>query len=217
MTEQPAVQQAWTKIASGYDTYVTPSNMRLGEGALSRAGLHPDMRVLDVAAGSGAVSIPAARIGAEVVATDISPGMVERLERRAREDGLTNLQTHVMDGHVLEFDDDTFDIAASQFGVMLFADLPKGLREMVRVTRPGGRVVLVTLGPPSKVEVLEFFIEAAKSAVPEFAGLPTDPLPLPFQVSDPAALHEALGNAGLMDIRVETANHRLEFGSGSQL
>lgn len=217
MTEHAAVQEAWTQIATGYDTYVTPSNMVLAEGALRRAGLHPDMRVVDVAAGSGAVSIPAARLGAEVVATDISPGMLEQLNRRARDEGLTNLQTRVMDGHALEFEDDTFDIAASQFGVMLFSDLPRALGEMVRVTRPGGRVLLVTMGPPSAVEYLEFFIGAAKTAVPDFVGLPTDPLPGPFQVSDPEALHETLVNAGLSDIRVETANHRLEFQSGSEL
>lgn len=217
MTDQAAIQAAWTEIALGYDEYVTPSNMALAEGALQRAGLRPGMRVLDVAAGTGALSIPAARAGAQVLATDISPAMVERLEARAREEGLTDLETRVMDGQALDLEDDTFDVAASQFGVMLFPDLPQGLREMSRVTRPGGRVVLVTMGPPSEVEFLEVFLAGVKTAVPEFTGLPTDPPPLPFQVSDPERLREALADAGLTDIRVETANHRLEFESGTQM
>src|SRR5690606_11409635 len=116
--------------------------------------------VLDVAAGSGALSLPAARLGARVLAVDISPGMVERLAARARAEGLANLETRVMDGHALELEDNTFDLAASQFGVMLFPDLPRGLSEMARVTRPGGRVLVVTFGPFEQVEFIGFFIRA---------------------------------------------------------
>lgn len=217
MSERAEIQEAWTEIAPGYDEHVTPSNMAIAKEALQRVGLRPEMQVLDVAAGSGALSIPAARAGAEVFATDISPAMVERLEARARENGLSNLEARVMDGHTLELEDDTFDIAGSQFGVMLFPDLPRGLRELVRVTKPKGRVLLVTMGLPSQIEFLGFFLSAVNSAVAESRDLPTDPPPLPFQVSDPERLREELANAGLTDIRVETVNHRLEFESGVQL
>ena len=217
MSEQTEVRSAWTAIASGYDEHVTPANMAIAEAALQRAGLRPDVRLLDVAAGSGALSIPAARTGAEVLATDVSPAMIERLERRASDEGLSNLEARVMDGQALELADDTFDVAASQFGVMLFPDLPRGLAEMVRVTKPGGRVLLVTMGPPEDVEFLGFFLGAVETAVPDFPGLPTDPPPLPFQVADPERLREELAGAGLTDVRVETANHRLEFQSGPQM
>ena len=217
MSEQTEVRSAWTAIASGYDEHVTPANMAIAEAVLQRAGLRPGVRVLDVAAGSGALSIPAARTGAAVLATDVSPAMVERLERRASDEGLSNLEARVMDGQALELADDTFDVAASQFGVMLFPDLPRGLAEMVRVTKPGGRVLLVTMGPPEDVEFLGFFLGAVEAAVPDFPGLPTDPPPLPFQVADPGRLREELADAGLTDVRVETANHRLEFQSGPQM
>lgn len=210
-------RDSWDEIASGFDAFVTPSNIDLADGALHRAGLEPEMRVLDVAAGSGALSIPAARRGAQVVATDIAPAMIERLNERAREEGLANLEGRVMDGQALDLADDTFDIAASQFGVMLFPDLARGLSEMVRVTRPGGRVLLITMGPPSQVEFLGFFVSAVKAVVPEFTGLPMDPPPLPFQVSDAGTLATKLADAGLRDVRVETANHRLEFESGRHL
>jgi ubiquinone/menaquinone biosynthesis C-methylase UbiE len=173
--------------------------------------------VLDVAAGSGALSIPAARAGADVVAIDISPSMVEHLERRAREERLSNLQARVMDGHALEFEDDTFDLVASQFGVMLFPDLPRGLGEMARVTKPDGRVLLVTMGLPSEVEFLKFFVGATKAAVPGFSGLPMDPPPLPFQVSESERLRDELTAAGLTNVRVERVNHRLEFASGTEM
>ena len=70
---------AWDGIALGYDEFITATHMELGSEGLRRAELHPGMRFLDVAAGSGALSIPAARLGAQVLATDQSPIMLERL------------------------------------------------------------------------------------------------------------------------------------------
>jgi ubiquinone/menaquinone biosynthesis C-methylase UbiE len=217
MAERTAIETAWTEIAPAYDEFVTPSNQSIAEEALRRAGLRPEMRVLDVAAGSGALSIPAARAGAKVLATDLSPAMIDRLDARARGEGLANLTGRVMDGHDLELADDSFDIACSQFGVMLFPDLSQGLRELVRVTKPGGRVLLVTMGPPSEIEFLGVFLEAVGSVVPDFTGLPTDPPPLPFQVSDPDKLRAELADAGLTDVRVATVNHPLEFESGVRM
>lgn len=217
MTSSEQLQDEWNEIAPGFDELVTSSNMGLAERALQRAGIRPGMRVLDVAAGSGALGIPAARIGARVLATDIAPAMVERLDARARAEGLSDLEARVMDGQALELADDTFDIAGSQFGVMLFPDLPRGLREMARVTKPGGRVLMVTMGPPADVEFLTLFVGAIRTAVPEFAGLPMDPLPLPFQVADPEKLRQELTEAGLTDVRVEPANHRLAFDSGAHM
>ena len=75
-------------IAAGYDMFVTEPGMASAEDALLRAGLRSGSRVLDVACGSGALSIPAARHGAHVVAADLSPVMIERLTARARAEGL---------------------------------------------------------------------------------------------------------------------------------
>lgn len=93
--------------------------MWLGNEALLRAGLCPGARFLDVASGSGALSISTARIGAEVVAVDQSPVMLRLLRERASRESL-QIDTRAMDGHALAFGDDSFDMAGSQFGVMLF-------------------------------------------------------------------------------------------------
>ena len=210
-------REAWDAIASGYDEFVTSTHFPIGNEALERAGLAPGMTFLDVAAGSGALSMPAARHGATVTATDISPAMVERLTARAQAEGLSSLEATVMDGHALEFPDDCFDVAGSQFGVMLFPDLPRALAELARVTRPGGKVVLVVYGPPAQIDFLSMFIEAMQTVVPGFAGLPTDPPPLEFQVAHPDRLRERLAGASLSGIDVETVTERLVFASGSQL
>lgn len=214
-TEQ--LRAGWDRVAPGFDEYLTPDNSALGDKVLRRHEVAPGMRVLDVAAGSGALALPAARIGAQVVAADISPVMINRLAARARSEGLTNLDTRVMDGHSLDLDDDTFDLAASQHGVSLFGDMARGVREMARVTRPGGRVLIVAMGPLPQVEFLRFFFGAVRTVVPGFAGLPTDPPPLPFQVADPERLRAKLTGAGLGDVRVESDVWDMTLRSGAHL
>ena len=207
---------AWDDIAAGYDRTTTPSQMWLGNEGLRRAELRPGMRFLDVAAGSGALSIPAARLGAQVLATDLSSAMLGRLEGRARDEGLS-VETRVMDGHSLELDDDSFDIAGSQFGVMLFPDMPKGIRELARVIKPGGRVLMTVYGDPHEIEFLGFFVGAVQAVVPSFEGPPMDPLPLPFQLHDPERLRQELTTAGLKRVDVETITEPTAFTSGAQL
>src|ERR671915_1465730 len=96
--EQVQMQDAWDNIAAGYDRTNTPTQMWLANEGLRRADVRSGMRFLDVAAGSGALSIPAARLGAQVLATDMSPVMLEHLNARAYEEGL-RIETRVMNGH----------------------------------------------------------------------------------------------------------------------
>lgn len=211
------IRDAWDRIASSFDEYTTPLNFSLGEHALEKAGLQSEMKFLDIGAGSGALAITAARRGAQVLATDLAPAMVARLQERARRDGLANVTTRVMDGTSLDLEDDTFDLTASQHGVSLFPDVKRGLREMVRVTRPGGRAMIVAFGPVPLAEFLTFFMAAMKATVPGFEGLPTDPPPLPFQLADPEKLRRMLADAGLSNVSVDTVDWPVEFRSGSHL
>ena len=216
MNTSETTRDAWDKIATGYDEFVTPTHVWLANEGLRRADIRPGMRFLDVAAGSGALSIPAARLGAQVLATDMSPVMLERLKARARKEGL-NLETRVMDGHALELEDDTFDVAGSQFGVMLFPDMPRGISELARVAKPGGRVLMTVFGTAQKIEFFGFFVRAIQAAVPGFTGPPMDPPPLPFQLQDPERLRQEFARVGLKDIRVESITENLEYQSGKQL
>jgi ubiquinone/menaquinone biosynthesis C-methylase UbiE len=207
---------AWDAIAPGYDRTNTPTQMWLGEQGLGRVGLRPGMRFLDVAAGSGALSIPASRLGATVLAIDQSPRMLELLRARATSEGLA-IETRVMDGHTLDLEDNSFDIAGSQFGVMLFPDMPKGIREMTRVVRPGGRVLMSAYADPHRIDFLCFLVTAVQSVRPAFTGPPMDPPPLPFQLQDPERLRTELANAGLTEIRVETITETTAFQTGVEL
>lgn len=212
-----APREAWDAIADGYDRYVAPQEVDLADEALGLVGLKAGERFLDVAAGTGGLGLPAARRGAHVLATDWSPAMIERFEARARDEGLSDAQGRVMDCHALDLPDDAFDVTGSQFGVMLVPDQPLALREMVRVTKPGGRVVVIAYGSPPDFEVLQLFIGALRAVAPDFPGLPDDPPPLEFQISDPEALRRRLVDAGLRGVRVETTAERPAFHSGQEM
>ena len=215
-TLEDSTRAAWDSIAPGYDKTNTSTQMRLVNEGLRRAGLRSGMRFLDVAAGTGALSIPAARLGAQVLATDQSPVMLELLTARAHKEGLT-VETRVMDGHALELPDNSFDVVGSQFGVMLFPDMPKGVREMARVAKPGGSVLLHAYGAPHEIDFLGFLIGAMQSVRPVFNGPPVDPAPLEFQLADPERLRSEFAAAGLTNIRVETIIETTEFASGNAL
>ncbi len=213
--QHAAPREAWDAIAEGYDRFVAPQEADLANEALRLAGLEPKQSFLDVAAGTGGLSLPAARLGASVLATDWSPAMIARFEARVRKEGLTG-EGRVMDCHALDLPDESFDVAGSQFGVMLVPDQARALREMVRVTKPGGRVLLVAYGFPGELEFLGFFIGALKAVVPDFPGIPEDPPPLEFQVSDPDVLRQRMTDAGLRDVHIERTAERPAFRSGQE-
>jgi ubiquinone/menaquinone biosynthesis C-methylase UbiE len=215
--EHAAPLEAWDAIADGYDRYVAPQEVDVANAALRLVGLRRGERFLDVAAGTGGLSLPAARLGARVLATDWSPAMIQCFEARIREEGLTTAQGRVMDCHALDLPDDSFDVTGSQFGVMLVPDQPRALREMVRVTRPGGRVLLIAYGSPAELDFIGFFISALKVVAPDFPGIPDNPPPLEFQVSDPEVLRRRLTDAGLRDVHVERTAERPTFGSGQEM
>jgi len=216
-TEHTSPVEAWDAIATAYDEHVTAGESELAEAGLRLAGLRPGDTFLDVAAGTGGLSLPAARLGAKVLATDWSASMVELFNARAVAEGL-DAAARVMDCHALDLPDDAFDVTGSQFGVMLVPDQARALREMARVTRPGGRVLLIAYGDPARFEALHAFVAAVQVVVPEFEGPSEDEPLLEFQVADPRVMHQRLTEAGLRDVVIDTVHEeRVEVGTGRQL
>ena len=125
----------FTKIAA----FMRPS----AETIVKSIGIRPPLRVLDLGCGDGTTAIPLARLGAEVVGIDIATNLVEAGNKRAAEAGLKQLKFQEGDACNLEgVSDHSFDLTLSLFGAM-FAPRPFDVaREMVRVTKPGGRIVM---------------------------------------------------------------------------
>jgi ubiquinone/menaquinone biosynthesis C-methylase UbiE len=130
----------WEK---GDFTQIAQSMRRSGESLVKELGITRGLRVLDLGCGDGTTAIPAARLGADVLGVDIAGNLVEAGNRRAAEEGLMNCRFREGDARDLhEIDDDAFDLVVSIFGAM-FAPKPFDVaKEMVRVTRPGGRIVM---------------------------------------------------------------------------
>jgi len=200
MTSLEQTREAWENGADAYDRLLTATDTQAAEEALRRAGVGPGTRLLDIAAGGGALSVPAARLGGEVLAVDFSRAMVELLRRRAERLGLTNLDVRVMDGTQLDLPDASFDVAGSVLGIMLFPDRARGLSEMARVLRKGGTGLMLTLGPPPAVEPFGLFLEALLEAVPGFTPPAASPL---FCLADPEVLRAELEAAGLSSVEAE--------------
>jgi SAM-dependent methyltransferase len=114
-----------------------------GEALVAKLGITPGMNVLDLGCGDGTTAIPEARLGANVLGVDIASNLVEAGNRRIREAGLTNIQIQEGDATDLrDLQDQQFDLVVSIFGAM-FAPKPFDVaKETVRVTKPGGRIVM---------------------------------------------------------------------------
>ena len=139
----------------------------VGETLCEAVDLHATDRVLDVAAGNGNASLAAARHFADVTSTDYVPELLEQGRVRAEADRLP-VTFQVADAEALPFDDESFDVALSTFGVMFAPNQERAASELVRVVRPGGRIGLANWTPDGFVGRM-FKLTAAH--VPPPAGL----------------------------------------------
>ena len=170
--------------------------------ALDLVGVGPGTWILDIAAGAGALSGPAAERGAAVLATDIAPGMVRRLAEQLRP--FRRRETRVMDGEALALPDAGFDAAFSIFGVILFSDWRRGLREQARVLRSGGKACVATWGEPPGGGPFIAMGAALRSVFPDLSAPP--PPSGMLALSDADRLSTEMSAAGLASVEV----HRVE-------
>ena len=132
--------------AGSYETIVNEFVSPLGPILVQAAGVRPSDRVLDVAAGTGSASIPAAEIGARVVASDLTPELLEIGRRDAEARGVS-LDWRTADAEALPFGDDEFDAVLSCIGVMFAPHHQAAADELIRVCRPGGTIAVLSWTP----------------------------------------------------------------------
>lgn len=193
----PMMTLAFARI---YEKTATRITAPISVAALERLGwVGRGVRLLDIGAGTGALSIPAAYSGASVTAIDIAPGMVEVLSEHLAL--LPDATARVMDGEALTFADGEFDMTASIVGVSIFKDWRRGLSEQVRVTRPNGKAVLATWRTMPGGGPFVIMAQAMRATFPDRAP---PPAPKGFLVlSDPTKMRTAMDGSGLKDVTVE--------------
>ncbi len=169
---------------------------------LDMAGLKPGFRVLDVAAGAGDQTLDIAeRVGPEgsVLATDLSPQILALAAANARQSGVSWIETLVADGEFLGVPEASFDAAVCRLGLMFFPDPLKGLREMHRALKPGGRASAMVFSTPDQNPCVALLMATAM----KHAGLPPrDPFQPggPLSLGQPGLLERLFATAGFSDV-----------------
>jgi SAM-dependent methyltransferase len=140
--------------ASGdYPSMVETFLLPLGPRLVEACGIEPAMRVLDVASGTGNAALPAARRGATVTASDLTPELLQAGERRAAAEGL-ELEWVEADAEHLPFEDESFDVVMSSIGAMFAPRHQDVADELVRVCRPGGTIGMLNWTPEGMIGAL---------------------------------------------------------------
>jgi demethylmenaquinone methyltransferase / 2-methoxy-6-polyprenyl-1,4-benzoquinol methylase len=206
------VKAMFDRVAGVYDVLNTVMSAglhhRWRERAVDLAMVAPGSRVLDVAAGTGDLSLELARrVGpdGQVIGSDFSERMLDRA--RVKGAGVQNLRFEWGDALELRYSDGSFDAATVGFGARNFSELTRGLSEMARVVRPGGRVVVLEFTTPTRPPLSWFYRVWFDRIVPLLGHLSSDPdayTYLPQSVKrfpGPQGLAAAMERAGLRDIR----------------
>jgi demethylmenaquinone methyltransferase/2-methoxy-6-polyprenyl-1,4-benzoquinol methylase len=191
---------------------------RWRERAAELAGVGPGSTALDVATGTGDLAVALARRGAEVTGMDFAPAMLDLARKKA-----PGLRFEEGDALSLAYDDASFDAATVGFGARNFADLDRGLAEMARVVRPGGRVVVLEITTPQKPPLSWFFRAWFDHAVPALGRLAGDPDAYTYLPSSvrrfpgPEELAARMTAAGLQDVRwIVTAGGIIAIHAGTR-
>jgi ubiquinone/menaquinone biosynthesis C-methylase UbiE len=188
--------------------------LSITERMLDLAGIGSGHRVLDVAAGTGEQTLMAARrVGAQgfVLATDIAERMLAYLKEAARKEGLTNVQTRLIDARLLELEPESFDAAICRLALMLIPERDKALAGIQRALKPGTRFAAIVLSTADKLPHISESLAIAR----RHAGLPPAPFEDPgmFALGDPAVLRRTLERAGFREVAVEIVASAQRFPS----
>jgi SAM-dependent methyltransferase len=188
--------------AAGPYQKITETLTDMHELIVERLESQRGVRWLDLACGTGAVAELAAERGAEITGLDLSPGLIETAQERAQERGLS-IDYVVGDAESLPFEDASFEVVSSCVGVMFTPDHEASARELVRVTRPGGRIALANWTPEGGLGQM-FKVMAPYQPAP--------PPSSPFDWGKPERVRELLGPAFELELETHVSTLRLPSG-----
>ena len=200
-----AMRAQWKQTAKGWSdagTVIRPWLHKATQAMLGMAGVTAGSHVLDVAAGAGDQTLDIAeRVGPHgyVLATDLSPEILQFAAEQVAAAGYRNVETRVSDGQKLQVEDARFDAVVCRLGLMFFGDPLQGLREMARVLKPGGAVCTMVFGTPQANPCVATLMSTAL----RYAGMPP---PDPYQpggllsLGKPGLIDELFREAGFLEI-----------------
>jgi len=204
--------EAWHRWGPTLHAWLGPAT----EEMLDMAAVGPGQRVLDVAAGAGEQTLAIARrVGptGRVLATDLSPRILELAAESARAAGLANVDVRAMDGESLDLEEGSFDAVVSRVGLIYFPDRARALAGMRRVLVPGGRVAAIVYSTAER----NGFFSVPVGIVRKRANLgpPLPGQPGPFSLGSAGVLEGAFRDAGFRDVRARVVSAPLRLPSAA--
>ena len=195
----------WEK---GDFTEIAAMMRQSGEAVVKSLGITPPLRVLDLGCGDGTTAVPLAHLGAEVVGIDIASNLVDAGNKRAAEAGLKRLTFHEGDACNLHgVSDHSFDLTLSVFGAM-FAPKPFDVaKEMVRVTKPGGHIVMGNWIPNDTTSFVSQLLKISSSFMPP----PPEGFVSPMTWGVETHIIERFGQAGVPEERISMVKDTFHF------
>jgi len=209
-------RQTWDKFSPGWkkwDELVMAWLAPVGAELLGGAKLQETSHLLDVAAGTGEPGLTAAGIvkKGKVTVTDLSDGMLKVAAENAARRGINNLETRQCEAGAMPFSDNYFDAVTCRFGFMFFPDVGLGLKEMMRVAKPGARISAAVWGASDRNP----WASTVMSTIAAHVDLPAPPPGAPglFRCATPGYMVEAYRQAGLNNVAEREVTGELEFNS----
>lgn len=205
------IPEKWGDIASAYGAAFEQLTTQFADDVIAKVLPKHGESVLDVAAGTGAFSLAAARLGADVLATDFAAGMVDHIQDRIDTELIHNIEARVMDGQALDVADASYDISVSIVGLIFFPDIDKGFSELRRVLKPGGRSAVVCWDHPETFEMMKLLKQSIETAVPDFEMFTQTPVWA--RMVGEEQLKEKFQQAGFSQVDVATIDGLLTLDS----
>ena len=205
-------RETWNRFSPGWkkwDEMTMDFLQPMGNEIIRQINPQPGNHVLDIATGTGEPGLTIAKMvkNGKVVLTDLSEGMLEVAKENAEKKGITNIETRLCDAGDLPFDDNSFDAVSCRFGFMFFPDMKIAASEMLRVLKPGGRMVTSVWGAPEE----NFWVTAAMGTINRFMELPAPEPGAPgmFRCAKPALMKTLFEEVGFKNVTETTIKGKL--------
>jgi len=202
----------WNLVAEGYEQVTRKFLEAFSRSGLAMLPYGGETRVIDVACGPGTTALLIASTVRSIACVDFSAAMLDQLRRNIAAARATNVEIVEADGQALPFQDNSFDIGTSMFGLMFFPDRRKGFAELFRVLAPGGQALVSSWAPAEQSPLMRVVFAALQpdgAAAPEAGRL--------SGLEDRVVFEAELREAGFTNIRVEAVTHGLAVESVDQL